>query len=310
MDPIFKYSLKNINIRSRKRMYKLKFPNDGIFSYHIFGQIYLATNDTNGKVYVGKVEFPRTIDDRWKEHLKEGRRLKRLREQNPHKKIRDTHLNNAIAKYCEKVWNIQKIDKAFSKEELNQKETFWIVKYNSIDPAKGYNMTLGGEGGRLREEVKNKIRKSIIKKFEEDPRYKKKIGKASKERMKDPKYKEKILKHLNKGLERKRKDPEFRKKISKFITERNLKNGEDPEYIKKQIESHKHQKKNISDLREFLTKIKDGKESRELEDEYHMSRPTLNKRIHEILGKYNVKNYKEAKRYLKDKDLDIILEKE
>ena len=35
----------------------------------LFGRIYLATNTINGKVYVGKVEFPRKIGERWLEHL-------------------------------------------------------------------------------------------------------------------------------------------------------------------------------------------------------------------------------------------------
>ncbi len=39
------------------------------------GWIYLATNIENDKIYIGKVKFPRSIKERWKEHLKEGRKL-------------------------------------------------------------------------------------------------------------------------------------------------------------------------------------------------------------------------------------------
>jgi hypothetical protein len=127
------------------------------------------------------------------EHLKEGRYLRKIRKHNPGKKIWDTHLNNAIAKYGEHIWKLSEIDIAYSKEELNEKETYWIKEYDSMNPKKGYNMTEGGERGKLRKEVKEKIRETIKRKFREDPEYRKKIGKKSKERMNNPQYKKKIL---------------------------------------------------------------------------------------------------------------------
>lgn len=59
-------------------------------------------------------------------------------------------LSNAIIKYG--VENIENeiIDKAFTKKELNDKETYWIDYYNSFE--NGYNMTRGGEGGLAGEE--------------------------------------------------------------------------------------------------------------------------------------------------------------
>ena len=50
-------------------------------------------------------------------------------------------LSNAIIKYG--VENIENeiIDKAFTKKELNDKETYWIDYYNSFE--NGYNMTRG-----------------------------------------------------------------------------------------------------------------------------------------------------------------------
>ncbi len=102
----------------KKRKNKVKIQ----INKRYFGYIYLATNTLNDKVYIGKTEFPRTIIDRWKEHLKEGRHLKKLRLRHPYKKFSATHLNNAIAKYGEKIWNVKEIDIALSSEELSNKE--------------------------------------------------------------------------------------------------------------------------------------------------------------------------------------------
>ena len=82
-----------------------------------FGYIYLSVNVLNGKIYVGKTEIPRTIEERWKEHLKEGKKLKGLRERYPEEKIKGTHLNNALVKYGENVWNLKLIDIAYNKND-------------------------------------------------------------------------------------------------------------------------------------------------------------------------------------------------
>ena len=52
---------------------------------NLFGWIYLITNPLNGKVYVGKVEFPNTVEDRWEDHLSQGNTLRKKRKANPHK---------------------------------------------------------------------------------------------------------------------------------------------------------------------------------------------------------------------------------
>lgn len=276
----------------------------------LFGRIYLATNTINGKVYVGKVEFPRKIRERWLEHYTEARKLKSLRDQNPKKKIWGSHLNNALLKYPKHIWKLNEIDIAYNKVELNKKEKFWIKKYDSMNPKKGYNMREGGEGGRIRAEVKKKISYAIKKKYREDPIFRERMRFLSKERMKDPEYKAQHVRWLHEGLKKKRQeDPQFREKMRKFIIALNKKKRSNPEFIQKQKESHEHERKEIPNIQKFLQEIKDGKESRELVKEYKMSRPTINKRIREILGKYNVKNYKEAKAYLKEKNIDSILKR-
>jgi len=242
---------------------------------------------------------------RWKEHLKEGRHLKKLRNLNPNKRISDTHLNNAIAKYGEKVWLVKKIDIAYNSEELSRKENYWIKNYDSMNRGKGYNMTEGGAGAKLREEVKKKISSKIKNKWKESE-YRELVSKEIKKRFEDPNYKKRAVETLKKGSEKRWSNPEERERMKGIMTIINREKVKNPDYIKKQIEAHAHQKKKIENIYRFLFEIKNGKESRELTAKYKISRPTLNKLIKEILGKYGVNNFKEAQQFLKNREIDEI----
>ena len=63
---------------------------------------------------------------------------------------------------------IEQIDEAHTLQELNQKEIYWIDKYNSYNREYGYNLTKGGDGGNTYlcktpeelQEIKDKISKS------------------------------------------------------------------------------------------------------------------------------------------------------
>lgn len=85
--------------------------------------IYIITNKTNGKQYVGKTS--KSLEQRWYQHCK-----------NADYGI-NTHLCKAIRKYGKENFRIE-----FLCEGLDEEETFAIRK---INPA--YNMTKGGEGG-------------------------------------------------------------------------------------------------------------------------------------------------------------------
>ena len=190
----------------------------------IYGHIYLATNILNNKVYVGKVKLPKTIKKRWKEHHKKGEKLKQKRLANPNKKIWGTYLNNAIAKYSPDIWYLTQIDVAYSREELNEKERYWIKKYKSNDPQYGYNMTEGGEGGTPNKESLNKIIEIVTEKWK-DPEYREKIRKIRN----TPEFKEKFSKSMSKATSKMWKNPIFREKVSNSIK----KKWEDPEYKEK-----------------------------------------------------------------------------
>ena len=289
----------------------------------IFGFIYLLVNVLNGKIYVGKTEIPRTIEDRWKEHLKEGKKLKRLRERYPEEKINGTHLNNALVKYGESVWNLKLIDIAYNKNDLNEKERYWIKKNDSINPKVGYNMREGGEGGKLRPEIIERIRKSCSKKStelwldqeyrknvvegihrsrQEDPTIVERIRESTKKAYEDPLLRQKISDAVIKSFRedptiQQRKsvslkkryeiDPTFKQKISKKSKE----NWEDPQWKEAQIKRlAKAHEKEISDMRQFLADAKNNVPLRDLEQKYNLSHTTIVKKIKEWFVPYGPEN--------------------
>lgn len=93
--------------------------------------IYKITNTSNGKVYIGKSVNPA---QRWKRHVY-------LANKGFHK-----HLYAAIRKYGEESFEMLVIEKC-ADDLANEREKYWIQFYDSINREKGYNKTLGGEGG-------------------------------------------------------------------------------------------------------------------------------------------------------------------
>jgi len=109
-----------------------------------YGLIYCATNSVNGKVYIGLTR--KALKIRISGHLAVSKAEKRKLFQ------------NAIRKYGIEsfVWEI--LEECFSKEDLMQKEIFYIEKYQAYNKEKGYNLSYGGEGcGRVTPETRNKI---------------------------------------------------------------------------------------------------------------------------------------------------------
>lgn len=124
----------------------------------IFGIIYKITNLINGKVYIGQTV--QTFKRRKIEHLYEYR------------KNRVFHpIYNAMRKYGEENFNWSIIDHAYSRQELDDREIFWIDFYKSYVKRKdnnGYNLTIGGGalsgeynpmyGREVSEETREKLR--------------------------------------------------------------------------------------------------------------------------------------------------------
>ena len=93
--------------------------------------IYLHKNKINNKVYIGQ-----TIQDNLNNRWKNGLGYKNC-----------TYFYNAIQKYG---WDnfehlILEQDQNWTKEELNQKEQYYINLYKANNPEFGYNITAGGQ---------------------------------------------------------------------------------------------------------------------------------------------------------------------
>ena len=103
----------------------------------ITGIIYMYTNISNGKVYIGQTCRPE----------------KRKLEHHSHSKVKGTneHFYNSIRKYgwSNFRYEILEVVVAFSLEELHKKlndaEVFWINSYDSTNKEKGYNISAGGQ---------------------------------------------------------------------------------------------------------------------------------------------------------------------
>ena len=96
-----------------------------------YGTIYKITNIKTGKVYIGKTT--RSLNDRLHGHINSADRGDNFK------------LSRAIRKYGKENFIIEPIDFAETRDELNEKEVYYINEYKSLETR--YNMTIGGEGG-------------------------------------------------------------------------------------------------------------------------------------------------------------------
>lgn len=95
----------------------------------MFGYIYKTTNLINKKIYIGKRHNSNFIPDYFGSGLL---------------------INRAIDKYGIENFEVELIDKAYSIEELNEKEKYHILNSNSFYKfGIGYNIASGGDGGNL-----------------------------------------------------------------------------------------------------------------------------------------------------------------
>lgn len=118
----------------------------------MYGYIYMIVNKVNGKKYIGQRKSTKyCYDDKY--YMGSGKRL-------------------ASAKKHYGIENFEKLLVQYveTKEEANKQEIFWIAHYDTTNPEKGYNLSLGGDGGRLlghivSEETRKKIGEANSKKM-------------------------------------------------------------------------------------------------------------------------------------------------
>lgn len=101
------------------------------------GLIYMRTSPSGGK-YIGQTNRPENI--RWKEHCKAAF--------NEGSDGYNSILSQAIRKYGADNFSVEILEDNISSNELDQKEQYYIQKYNTFykyNPELGYNMTMGGQ---------------------------------------------------------------------------------------------------------------------------------------------------------------------
>ena len=99
------------------------------------GVIYKITNLINGKIYIGQTVV--TEPQRWQAHIWNAYN-------NPTNDC--LYLCNAIKKYGRQNFKREILEEIDDLEELNNKEIFYIQKFNSTNPEIGYNICIGGKG--------------------------------------------------------------------------------------------------------------------------------------------------------------------
>lgn len=111
-----------------------------------YGIIYKIENIVNNKVYIGQTTQKRGFKGRYEF---KGNGIERVynyyKSKKDHNKDYNVYLFNSIEKYGFDAFIVDEVlDTANSLDELNEKEKYYIEKFNSFH--NGYNCTLGGDG--------------------------------------------------------------------------------------------------------------------------------------------------------------------
>lgn len=159
--------------------------------------IYIIENLENGKSYIGQTT--RTLEERFREHCGNS------------KTSVCPKLKNAIKKYTPYCFSMEALwEGDCSQEQLDYLETEFIKHHNTVHP-NGYNLTLGGSGGKHSEETKNLLSQKSKKMWEEKGEI---LRRERKERGMSLEIREKISNSLKEMFKNK---PEIKQKISKAV---------------------------------------------------------------------------------------------
>ena len=193
-----------------------------------FGVIYKIYNNFDSKVYVGQTT--RLLDRRWKQHLYSVK-----------KNLDSFHIHRAMKAHGIENFQIEQIDTAQSREELNSKEIYWINFYDSVK--NGYNLNINGHNAFLSDETKEKKsvksqamwlktghKENHAKKMSaiwSNPEYKHNFSEKMLKNYKNPEFKEKHLQAIKASITPKRiqktseaskkmwQDPKYKEKVFK-----------------------------------------------------------------------------------------------
>lgn len=145
-------------------------------------EIYVVTNVTNGKKYVGQTR--KTIRIRWAQHLTHARQGTRV------------PFHFAIRKYGEDAFTVEQVAVCETLEWANYLEKTWVLLLNTTNRKFGYNATFGGDGGLVGDSLE-KMR-IALQGHPVSTSTRALIGERAKERAKDPVYRA-MLSETNTG---------------------------------------------------------------------------------------------------------------
>lgn len=108
----------------------------------MYGYIYLTTNLVNNKIYIGQHQAAEFEPDKY---IGSG-----------------ILLVEAINKYGRNNFKNELLCWCKDQEELNEKEIYYISKFNSTNKSIGYNISSGGLGVGITDEIRTKISETIL----------------------------------------------------------------------------------------------------------------------------------------------------
>ena len=131
------------------------------------GEVYLIENKINNHKYIGQTT--QGYLNRFQQHVRET-------------EYGDSSaLHNAIRKWGEDNFKVELIETC-DLDQLDEREIYWISFYNTYKSKDHYNMTSGGEGYLLSEEIKDKISETM-KKIPRGEKWEKSMSDAMKKKI-------------------------------------------------------------------------------------------------------------------------------
>jgi hypothetical protein len=160
----------------------------------IAGAIYLVTNLTNGKKYVGQTKLQ--VMQRWAKHLGEAKRGK------------GSVLHSAIRKYGAASFRVEQLRLVYgAREDLLRAEVEEIAAQDSCSP-KGYNLTRGGDGVDFTLPEVRATHRKAVQQLAKSPKWLENNRKRARELATDPAWR----KAQKEGTGRKSSDPQWLKR--------------------------------------------------------------------------------------------------
>lgn len=128
--------------------------------------IYIIKNNVNNKVYIGQSIQLKTREGKHKSYLK-------------HNKHENDYLQRSYNKYGVEAFSFEILERC-DIDKLDEREIFYINKFNSMDIEKGYNLESGGNSNKIVSEITREKKRG-----KNNPMYGKKPSEETIEKMRE-----------------------------------------------------------------------------------------------------------------------------